>query len=40
MRQLAACPSMEHVLSLAFETREPTEEDVAVLPRAVMEQVP
>jgi 8-oxo-dGTP pyrophosphatase MutT (NUDIX family) len=40
VRQLAACTSVEDVLSLTFETREPTEEDVAVLPRAVMEQVP
>jgi 8-oxo-dGTP pyrophosphatase MutT (NUDIX family) len=40
MRQLAACESVEDVLALTFQTREPTEEDVAVLPRAVMEQVP
>jgi 8-oxo-dGTP pyrophosphatase MutT (NUDIX family) len=40
MRRLAACESVEDVLSLTFQTREPTEEDVAVLPRSVMEQVP
>ena len=40
MRQLGACASVDDVLSLAFTTREPTDEDVAALPRAVMEQVP
>jgi len=40
MRQLGACASVDEVLSLVFATREPTDEDVAALPRAVMEQVP
>lgn len=40
MRQLGDCASVDDVLSLAFATREPTDEDVAALPRAVMEQVP
>ena len=40
MRQLGACRSVEEVLALTFATREPTEEDVAALPRSVMEQAP
>jgi 8-oxo-dGTP pyrophosphatase MutT (NUDIX family) len=40
MRQLGGCASVHDVLSLTFTTREPTDEDVASLPRAVMEQVP
>jgi 8-oxo-dGTP pyrophosphatase MutT (NUDIX family) len=40
MRQLGACRSVEEVLALTFTTSEPTEADVAALPRAVMEQVP
>jgi 8-oxo-dGTP pyrophosphatase MutT (NUDIX family) len=40
MRQLAACASVDEALALVFTTREPTDEDVAALPRAVMEQVP
>jgi 8-oxo-dGTP pyrophosphatase MutT (NUDIX family) len=38
--ELAACASGEDVLALRFETREPTEDEQARMPRHVMEQVP
>ncbi len=38
--ELAACASGGDVLSLRFETREPTEDEQTTLPRHVMEQIP
>lgn len=37
MGHLAACASVEQMLSLSFDTREPTDEEIATLPRSVME---
>jgi 8-oxo-dGTP pyrophosphatase MutT (NUDIX family) len=37
---LAACASGSEILALRFETREPTEDEQATMPRHVMEQVP
>jgi 8-oxo-dGTP pyrophosphatase MutT (NUDIX family) len=36
--ELAACPSLETVAALRFQTREPTAEEAAAMPRHVMEQ--
>ena len=38
MGHLAACTSVAQILALVFETRDPTDEEVAELPRSVMEQ--
>lgn len=38
MQQLATCSDADEILSTAFETREPTPEEEATLPRSVMEQ--
>lgn len=38
VRHLAGCGSAPHVLALRFETREPNDEEIATLPRSVMEQ--
>ena len=38
MQHLAACETVRDVMALRFETREPTPEEEATLPRSVMEQ--
>lgn len=38
--RLAACASSSEILDLRFETREPTDDEQASMPRHVMEQVP
>jgi 8-oxo-dGTP pyrophosphatase MutT (NUDIX family) len=38
VRHLAACRSADDVLALRFETREPNDDEIASLPRSVMEQ--
>lgn len=38
MRHLAMCASVQDVMTLRFETRDPTPEEEATLPRSVMEQ--
>lgn len=38
MGHLAACASVEQMLALSFDTRGPTDEEIATLPRSVMEQ--
>ena len=38
MTQLAACSSVEELLALRIDTRDPTPEEEATLPRSVMEQ--
>jgi hypothetical protein len=39
MSELAACASVEEVLALRFDAREPTAEEEATMPPHVMEQV-
>jgi 8-oxo-dGTP pyrophosphatase MutT (NUDIX family) len=38
VQELAACETVDEVRALAFETRDPTPEEEATLPRSVMEQ--
>ncbi len=38
VRHLAACASVDEVLALRFATREPNDDEIATLPRSVMEQ--